>query len=178
MWQISNEAKWYPKPQRVRDFLVATARQIKAIDPYHLVSGGAALQCWQGARGEKDFLSFNDDAALDVVDVHDYGDDRQAWPTCMERARRVASSLGKPLIIGEAGVAVYLHYTAVDRAKLLAQKMQAAALHDVQAYLVWSMNVGPGPRRGFDFYPGDDTYKVAEQAAHKWFLPGVMAAAP
>jgi mannan endo-1,4-beta-mannosidase len=168
MWQILNEGKYFQDPHLLKGFLSTMARQIKQIDSNHLVSGGAAIQCWQHQQGAADFKYFSDDSHIDVLDAHDYDSEAADWPGCMNDALQASLALGKPLIIGESGIATP-KYSAAQRANYFAAKMKAAGSRKVAGYLVWSLNTLPTYTDVFDFANTEPMAKLFTQARHDWF---------
>jgi mannan endo-1,4-beta-mannosidase len=168
IWQVLNEGKLFEAPQTMRAFMVAMAQRIKKLDPGHLVSSGGALQCWQGAQGVADFKSYADDSAIDVLDGHDYGEETTPWTSCMDAALTAAKQLGKPLIIGEAGIHSAGKSTA-QRSALFASKLKAAAQHGVAGYLLWSLNVRANYADDFDVAPDASLSSTLHQAKAHWF---------
>lgn len=168
MWQIMNEGKFYQNPAVLAGFMGKIARLIKSIDKNHLVSGGAAIQCWQGNQGGVDFANFSRDPSIDVLDAHDYDEETVAWTGCMDRALKAARALNKPLLIGEAGIDSK-KYSGEARAKFFAAKMQAAARRGVAGYLLWSLNVAPTYIDTMDLKPADPAAQMLSKARKEWF---------
>lgn len=169
MWEVINEGKLDNDPTTLRRFIITIARLIKSIDKKHLVAGGGALQCWEGQKGANDFKSYYNDAAIDVLDHHQYDEDTIAWPVCAQRAERAARELGKPLIIGESGIKANL-YTSTQRGQYFSSQIKAAASRGLSGFLIWQLNLPGKPNYdNFDFWPGDPTSLALGDTWTAWF---------
>ena len=127
-WSLVNEAESAVRDDDGRSVLVDFARDVggvaQAADPRHLVTLGTQSNGAPGASGA-DFRDVYSLDAMDLTEVHDwgsYGDDRAAMPgapatgglpdpqDCTALDAQVACSfaiaraLGKPIVVGEAGI--------------------------------------------------------------------------
>ena len=163
MWQIVNEAQAPGKPQVVRDFMGHMAQVIRQNDRVHLIAGGGSYAC--GAPNATDeFAIMADASGVDVLDVHDFSDEGDAWPVCMAEAKKVADDRGLLVMVGESGVA-RRGKSPQERAHIAQRKMDAAADQGVGIYLLWSWATAgdePGP---FDVLAGEPMIDVLQHEA-------------
>lgn len=168
-WSMMNEAETWERDAQGRSVLVNFARDvgsvIRAHDPHHLVTVGTQSNGAPGASGA-DFTEVYGLPQVDFAEVHDWGhwgDDTDPMPgssdggtlpgPASEPCRvpdamiacsfSLARSLGKPLVVGEAGIAATDAAGYRRRADLLAAKMRAAFAAGADGYLVWHLNSGP-----------------------------------
>ncbi len=167
MWQILNEGKLYETPDVLAAFLDRMAKKIKSISPNHLVSGGGAIQCWQGRQGAVDFQKFSSSKFIDVLDFHDYDEDNTPWTSCGSDALQAAKNLGKPLIVGECGIKGSAK-TAQARGNLFSAKLSAAAKQGAAGFLIWSLGTEEVGYAGFDFTRHSPTGKALTEAVRMW----------
>ena len=167
-WTMVNEAETTARDTAGRPVLAAFAADVAAVihaaDPRHLVTLGTQGNGAPGASG-KDFAAVYGQDGLDLTEVHDwnrYGSDTEAMPgskdgslpredsdQCRATDAKIACSfaiaqqLGKPIVVGEAGVEATDAAGRARRADLLGAKMKAAFAANASGYLVWHLNRGP-----------------------------------
>ena len=163
MWQIINEAHVPGHPELVRNFHSHMAQIIHLHDRNHLIAAGGHFAC-EDSHGGRDYAVMAQAEGIDVLDVHDFGEDRVAWPGCLARAKEVADNAGLLLMVGESGVRADPKVPQ-DRAEMLRRKMDAAADAGVSIYLVWSFNTAPAEKNQFDILQGDPVIEVLQQQA-------------
>ena len=166
-WSMMNEAETKARASDGSSALVAFAQDIsgliKSIDPHHLVTVGTQSNGAPGGSGQ-DFAAIYALPDVDFAEVHDwafYGSDTDPLPgsvngqlpaanssSCSGRdGTKIACSfaiatqqLHKPIVVGEAGIAVQGGDLAT-RATLLGAKIQAAfGKGGASGYLVWQFN--------------------------------------
>ncbi|PRY15978.1 cellulase (glycosyl hydrolase family 5) [Kineococcus rhizosphaerae] len=162
-WMLVNEAETTARDERGRSVLVSFAGDVAglvhSVDPNHLVTLGTQGNGAPGASGA-DLREVYNQSDLDFVEVHDwarYGSDTEAMPgagsdgtlpavdssTCRSRTAPVACSfaiaeeLGKPIVVGEAGISADDAGGRGRRAELLRAKAEAAFAAGASGYLVW-----------------------------------------
>jgi len=176
-WTMVNEAETPARDTADRPVLAAFAADVAAVihaaDPRHLVTLGTQGNGAPGASG-KDFAAVYGQDGLDLTEVHDwnrYGSDTEAMPgskdgslpredsaQCRATDAKIACSfaiaqqLGKPIVVGEAGVEASDAAGRARRADLLGAKMKAAFAANASGYLVWHLN--RGPTDNLDVIPG------------------------
>lgn len=176
-WTMVNEAETPARDTADRPVLAAFAADVAAVihaaDPRHLVTLGTQGNGAPGASG-KDFAAVYGQDGLDLTEVHDwnrYGSDTEAMPgskdgslpredsdQCRATDAKIACSfaiaqqLGKPIVVGEAGVEASEPAGRARRADLLGAKMKAAFAANASGYLVWHLN--RGPTDNLDVIPG------------------------
>ncbi len=161
-WSLINEADTAARDAAGKSALVAFARDmgqvVRAADPNHLVTLGTQSNGAPGASGP-DFTDVYSVPELDFAEVHDwepYGDRDEPMPggtggeppsaddpACAKPdaelgcsfARSVA--LGKPLVVGEAGIDATTGPERRTRAGQLGAKMRAAVDAGAAGYLLW-----------------------------------------
>ncbi len=190
-WTMVNEAETSERDSSGTSALVPFAADIssviKAADPRHLVTLGTQANGAPGGSGT-DFAAVYGQAGLDFTEVHDwgrYGSDTEAMPgsvngalpavdssDCQRGDAKIACSfaiakqLGKPIVVGEAGIQAIDEAGRARRAQLLGAKMDAAfAVGGASGYLVWHLNVGDTDQ--LDVVPsrGDPLLGVMRQRA-------------
>ena len=164
-WMMMNEAETSTRNQGDRtalaDFALDIGTLIKSEDPHHLVTLGTQGNGAPGTSG-RDFSAIYSQSVLDFAEVHDwarYGSDEEAMPgsidgklpapdspDCTALTAKIACSfaiaqqLGKPLIVGEAGIQAQTGADRVRRAGLLKAKMDAAFAAGASGYLIWQVS--------------------------------------
>jgi len=164
-WMMVNEAETGERDAQDRSQLVSFAGDvsavIKAADPHHLVTLGSQSNGAPGASGS-DFRAVYAQSGLDFTEVHDwnsYGSDTEALPGsdegalpdptssgCTARDAKIACSfalvklLGKPIVVGEVGIAAVDDAGRTRRARLLDAKARAAFASGASGYLVWHLD--------------------------------------
>ena len=166
-WMMMNEAETDRRDAQGRsvlvDFATDIAGVIRAADPHHLITVGTQSNGAPGASGP-DFTAVYGVRGVDFAEVHDWGywgSDTEPMPggtdgtppaanslACVVADAPIgcsfaqASALGKPLIVGEAGMAGTTPADRDTRARLLRAKMDAAFRAGASGYLVWSVTTG------------------------------------
>lgn len=166
-WMMMNEADTSARDAQARSVLVDFATDmvgvIKAADPNHLITVGTQSNGAPGASGG-DFSAVYGVTGVDFAEVHDWGywgSDTEAMPggtgstppsatslACVVPTAPVgcsfslAAKLGKPLIVGEAGITGRTAAERVTRAGLLRSKMNAAFGAGASGYVIWSVTTG------------------------------------
>lgn len=189
-WTMVNEAETGERDSAGTSALVPFAADIasvlKAADPRHLVTLGTQANGAPGGSGT-DFAAVYGQSGLDFTEVHDwgrYGSDTEAMPGSVEGALpdadspdcqrgnaqiacsfAIAKKLGKPIVVGEAGIQATDEAGRTRRAQLLGAKMDAAFAAGASGYLVWHLNTGDTDQ--LDVVPerGDPLFGVLLQRA-------------
>jgi len=163
-WSLINEAETVPTDSGSESELVGFARDMAAVvheaGPHHLLTLGTQANGAPGASGV-DFRDVYGLPGLDFAEVHDWanrGSDDLAMPgapagstlpdpgTCVRTDAPLACSfalareLGKPIIVGEAGIAADGALARDTRARQLRAKLDAAFGAGASGYLVWQLN--------------------------------------
>lgn len=167
-WTMVNEAETTARDSSGRTVLARFAKDVAHVihraDPHHLVTLGTQGNGAPGGSGQ-DFAAIYRQSGLDFTEVHDYdryGSDTEAMPgaahgklpspdsgTCRRRDAKIACSfaiakkLGKPIIVGEAGIAATDEAARTRRAGLFGAKMTAAFSAGASGYLVWHLDTAP-----------------------------------
>lgn len=191
-WSLVNEAETERRDEQGRTVLVDFARDVSAVaheaDPRHLVTLGTQSNGAPGTSGA-DFLDVYGLAGMDLTEVHDwgfYGDDEVAMPgaasggelpdpeQCQAPDAQVACSfvlarqLGKPLVVGEAGITADSSDGRARRAQLLEAKIDAAFEAGASGYLVWQLNRTDTDGYGVVLGTDDPLFAVLEDAGETW----------
>lgn len=191
-WSLVNEAETQRREADGTSALVGFARDVSAVvrrvDPNHLITVGTQSNGAPGASGA-DFTDLYGLPDVDLTEVHDWGTwgaDDQAMPgagsdgdlpqadECQPPDSPIACSfvlaaqLGKPLVVGEAGIAATDAAERTRRANWFAAKIDAAFRAGAAGYLVWQLN-----RLNTDGYAvvvgaEDPLVQVLRQAATRW----------
>ncbi len=165
-WMMMNEAETSTRNEGDRtalaDFALDIGTVIKKADPTHLLTLGTQSNGAPGTSGS-DFTAIYSQSVLDFTEVHDwgrYGSDTEALPgsvngrlpdpdspECSSRTAKIACSfalaeqLGKPLVVGEAGIEARNQDERRRRATLLQAKIDAAFTAGAAGYLIWQLNL-------------------------------------
>ncbi|GAA1878977.1 cellulase family glycosylhydrolase [Lapillicoccus jejuensis] len=169
-WMLVNEAETTERDAQGRSSLVSFAGDMAQVvheaDPNHLVTLGSQSNGAPGASGS-DFYDVYRQGGLDFTEVHDwnaYGSDTEAMPgavdgllpdpttgTCARTDAPVACSfaisrmLGKPIVVGESGIAATDEAGRARRARLLGAKLDAAFRDGASGYLIWQLQDSDDP---------------------------------
>lgn len=123
---------------------------IKAVDPNHLVSLGTIGEGQCGTSGDE--YRFVHAGAVDILEIHDYHHANQPMPGDQYNGAQVrlnqATALGKPIFVGEAGIAADIgptgsstgtinRTTLARRAQFFNARMAAQLTAGMDGYLVW-----------------------------------------
>lgn len=191
-WSLVNEAETSKRDADGRSVLVDFARDVAAVahagDPRHLVTLGTQSNGAYGASGA-DFAAIYGLPGMDLTEVHDwgrYGSDDEAMPgapvggglpdpeQCEATDAQIACSfalarqLGKPIVVGEAGIAATDTAGRSRRARLFSAKLAAAFKAGASGYLVWQLNRTNTDTYGVNVASKDPLYAVLRQAADRW----------
>jgi mannan endo-1,4-beta-mannosidase len=119
-WEIANEPRGIDRPEAMRRFLDRTARRLKELDPYHLVTTGSEGETASARLAGNDFLLDHASPAIDFATVHvwpqNWGWYDPAKPDGLRPAiaralayvdhhLALAERLGKPVLVEEYGLA-------------------------------------------------------------------------
>jgi len=153
MWQVMNEAesasRWgLEDAAALLAFAGDVTALIKSLDRRHPLSFGTSGVDPPGSGGVT-YSTLAGLPAVDVVEAHDYGSERESWPADIRDALAAAGSAGKPFFIGEVGIQSP-PLSRAERAELIMNKLEAAWNADVDGVLVWSYRAGDGTHRDFD----------------------------
>jgi len=191
-WSLVNEAE---TPQRdaagnsvLVDFTRDVSEVIHAADPRHLVTLGTQGNGAPGASGG-DFAAIYGLPGMDFTEVHDWafwGSDLEAMPgsrpdgtlptleECQAITAQIACSfviardLGKPIVVGEAGMRAKSADARVRRAGLFVPKMAAAFEAGASGYLIWQLNVVNTDGYGVRVGSNDGVFEVLREASRTW----------
>ncbi|RKS71306.1 cellulase (glycosyl hydrolase family 5) [Motilibacter peucedani] len=168
-WSMVNEADTSARDADGRSALVDFAQDVGAVvkshDSRHLLTVGTQSNGAPGASGT-DFSDVYQTDTVDFAEVHDWGrwgDDTVPMPgssdgttppspedgQCTRTDSKIGCSfaraqvLGKPLVVGEAGISAATDAERQRRADLLLAKMRAAFAAGADGYLVWQLNTEP-----------------------------------
>jgi mannan endo-1,4-beta-mannosidase len=148
----------------LRAFADDVASVSKTFDSNHLVTLGTIGTGQCGASND-DYQNLYSSPNLDVCEYHDYGSDNTALPgdqwNGLQTRIEQCTALGKPIIVGEAGIDPNLVGGSATRASLFAGKLSAQLRAGVAGFLAWDWQAGG--QRGGDHYvigPGDPTLAV------------------
>jgi mannan endo-1,4-beta-mannosidase len=162
MWQLMNEAE-STDGAALLAFTIDMAARVKQIDARHLLSLGTIGTGQAGTSGVA-FGKLHEVPGIDVVESHDYGDERVAMPGKLAANIQLAAQLNKPFIIGEAGIAApspMYPFTRDERAALFDAKLAAHWSAGTDGFLVWSFyNLKSDNWQGWDFAPQDPLASV------------------
>jgi hypothetical protein len=120
--------------QTLVTFFDTIGGEIHALDPGTLVSDGSLGGGECGVVNNSDFSTVIGSPGIDVVGYHDYSG-LVALPSDLSQRVQDAQSLGKPTMIGEAGI--FGCSSAAQQASMFQQKITAAWATGVSAYLPW-----------------------------------------
>ena len=140
MWQLMNEAETkspsgQSDPAALYNFGNEMSQYIKSIDPNHLVSFGTIGNDVAGLM-DGNYKWIHSIPAIDIVESHDYGEAQVAFPAMISDDMAIATELGKPYFIGEAGIDSPT-YSFDTRATLFNNKMSSIFLNGGDGYLIW-----------------------------------------
>lgn len=174
-WQIMNEAEC-PDAAVLRQFAVDASTLVRSLAPRHLISLGTIGSGQAGTQGD-DYRRLHDISTIDLVEAHDYGSEREVWPSSISDNFAVARAVAKPFFIGEAGIAApspNYAFSYAERAQLFEAKLTAAfSQHDTSGYLVWSFyDLLADNWQGWDFGPTDPLAGVLANFARTLWSPG------
>ena len=189
-WMMMNEAETHTRDGQDRSALVDFAADIgaviKAVDPTHLVTLGTQANGAFGTSG-RDVTDIYGLPVLDFAEVHDwgfYGSDTDPMPgsvngklpapgspACTALDAKIACSfarvaaLGKPLVVGEAGITANDAAARTRRARLLGAKVDAAFAAGADGYLVWHLSSGPTDGYDIQTTTNDPLFAVLKKAS-------------
>ena len=164
-WSMMNEADTSARDASGRTVLVDFAKDVAGVirsgDDHHLITVGTQSNGAPGASGP-DFPAVYGLPEISFAEVHDWGywgsdsaampggqgarPPSAASPACATLNAPVgcsfalAARLGKPLMVGEAGIRGTTAAERTTRAQQLRAKMDAAFGAGAAGYLIWSVN--------------------------------------
>lgn len=149
-------------PATLRTFFDTVGQQIRSLDPNHLIGSGL-IGSGQCGAGGADYETLHQSPGLDVASYHDYGHDDSPIPgdqwNGLQRRIDQMTRIGKPLIVGEVGIAAAdgvtgCNTSAVRRDKLKA-KADAQLRAGVDAFIPWVWSKTTRTSCDYDIKPGD-----------------------
>lgn len=138
--------------------------EIHKLDPGTLVGTGELSdeQCGWAGGGE---LRIDESAGVDVASFHDYGSPNIAMPAQLAAAIADAKEAGKPLVVGEVGIAAGngCPISLAERANEMHAKLDAAISAGVAGWVPWTYGTGT---KSCDYYilAGDPVFAVLAKA--------------
>jgi mannan endo-1,4-beta-mannosidase len=191
-WSLVNEAETSLRDADGQTVLVDFAADMSAVvhaaDPNHLVTLGTQGNGVPGASGS-DFAAIYGLQGMDFTEVHDWafwGSDLEAMPgtplgstaptadQCLPVTAQIACSfviarqLGKPIVVGEAGMRAKDAVARARRARLFVPKIEAAFDAGASGYLIWQLNTVNTDGYAVRVGSNDPVYGVLRTAAGKW----------
>lgn len=191
-WSLINEAETSERDENGDSVLVDFARDVSDIvrraAPRHLVTLGTQGNGARGASGA-DFAAVYELEGMDFTEVHDWaywGSDLEALPgsepdgglptveECQDLTAQIACAfviaedLGKPIVVGEAGMRARDTVTRQRRAELFVAKLNAAFAAGASGYLIWQLNEANTDGYGVRIDSRDPLFAVLRAAAARW----------
>lgn len=156
----------------LRSFFDAVGKEIKRIDPNHLVGSGV-LGTGQCGTAGGDYATVHASRGIDVTSYHDYGAPGEAVPGDAWNGLRArldqSRALGKPLIVGEVGIEAANGVAGCPgldrRARQLREKLDGMFGAGVGAVLVWNFMTRPNPGCTFDVSGNDPAFGMLRDHA-------------
>lgn len=153
-WEVANEYRGDPENLAgTRRFYERAARDLREIDPNHLISSGVDGFHWQEVGNSYNvWLNINTTPGVDIASSHVYANDEWTynWHTERDYVRMVAEEaaaaarVGKPLFLGEFGAEPRLRQNGENPE--IIWYMKAIIRQGIQAYgLHW---IYPEPQAG------------------------------
>jgi endo-1,4-beta-mannosidase len=140
--------------------------EIHDLDPGTLVGTGdlSDEQCGWAGGGE---LAIDEAAGVDVASFHDYGSPNVAMPTQLAAAIADAKKAGKPLVVGEVGIAAGngCPTSLAERAQEMRAKLDAAMSAGVAGWIPWTYGTGTDDSCDYYILPGDPVLGVLATVA-------------
>jgi hypothetical protein len=138
----------------LQQFFDGVGALIRSIDPIHLISTGAIGGGQCGWAGNSWLASAS--PYIDVLSVHEYGSDDAPTTPALQARIDQARELGKPLIVGEVGVAAGPGCVSrAERSRILDDKMHARLDAGLAAFVVWQWGSGDSPNCDFYLSPNE-----------------------
>lgn len=191
-WSLVNEAETTLRNANGQSVLVAFADDVAGVvhaaDPHHLVTLGTQANGAPGASGA-DFAAVYSLPGMDFTEVHDWafwGSDLEAMPgsgpegtlpgisQCQDISAQIACSfviaqqLGKPIVVGEAGMRAKSNDARLRRATLFGPKLEAAFGAGASGYVIWQLNTVNTDGYGVRIGSSDPLFPVLRAAAKTW----------
>ncbi|MBL7513167.1 cellulase family glycosylhydrolase [Frankia nepalensis] len=141
MWELLNEPEIACGSTPVlREFFDVAGGELKRLDPVHLLGSGVigGTQC--GLR-DQDYVTVHQSPAIDVLSFHDYNRDDEALSSEVALRLQQMAKLGKPLVVGEAGIKAGSDAGCLSTARRAAKfeaKMTKQFSGGVSGFLVWN----------------------------------------
>ncbi len=144
-------------------FAADMAGLVKGLDPAHLVAVGTVGGGECGTAGA-DYQTVHGVTGIDLCEFHDYSPASPAMPQHLDLLRqRIAQcqAIGKPLIVGEAGITVKDAGSLTVRAQLFRTRFNAWFQAGVSGVLIWDWRE-PDESQGdsWQLGPGDPALAV------------------
>jgi mannan endo-1,4-beta-mannosidase len=147
----------------LRAFFDVVGREIRRLDPNHLVESGAlgGPQCgWTGSHAARIHAS----RGIDVTSYHDYHPEHVV-PRDLRTRLREAARLEKPLLVGELGMRAGSGcISTAQRAARINRKVDAMLRAGATGVLVWSWVPHPQRACTYDVGPGDPLLDLLRRA--------------
>jgi hypothetical protein len=105
---------------------------------------------------------------VDVASYHDYGADNTAVPAYLAESIPQAAAVGKPLVVGEAGINAQVNLSGctmlADRANNINVKLSGQFAAGVSGVVVWDwVHGGAGTMCTYDIVTGDPLLSILQQ---------------
>jgi endo-1,4-beta-mannosidase len=164
----------------LRSFYDTVGVEAKNIDPNHLFESGqqGVGQCGQQDQGcttsswtscaVHDYEYVLQSSGVDVASYHDYGADNTAVPAYLAESIPQAAAVGKPLVVGEAGINAQVNLSGctmlADRANNINVKLSGQFAAGVSGVVVWDwVHGGAGTMCTYDIVTGDPLLSILQQ---------------
>ncbi len=147
----------------LRAFFDRVGGEIKRIDPNHLVGSGFVGGTECGVSGNR-YGHVHASPGIDVASYHDYWADKPMSTMELKHRLRIARTLGKPFMVGEAGMRARdgragCASTAMRRTRI-GRKLTAQFRAGISGFLVWNWVPKPDPGCTFDIGPRDPLLRL------------------
>jgi mannan endo-1,4-beta-mannosidase len=147
----------------LRSFFDHVGQEIKRIAPNHLVGSGFVGGAECGVAGNR-YRYVHASPGIDVASYHDYWADKPLSSSELKDRLSLARALGKPLMIGEAGMRARDGRSdctsTASRRNRIRDKLRAQFPAGVSGFLVWNWVPAPDPGCTFDVGPGDPIMRL------------------
>jgi endo-1,4-beta-mannosidase len=172
-WMLMNEAEsmtlqQVADPEALYSFARSVSAYIKSLDGNHLVTLGV-IGGQQPGTSDDGYERLHSLDTIDFLDSHDYDPEHEAMPSDVARDLSVSKKVGKPLVIGEAGITVTdlkdgnRIETVASRAAKFDAKLAAFFGAGGGGYLVWAWH--PTNIGAYDFTTGDPLNQTLKKHA-------------
>ncbi len=146
MWMLMNEAQDPTSSgtcpsnatSTLETFATTIGGLIHSIDPNHLVAlGTRGVQADCGADSPTDYQQVMSSPGIDVCEMHEYDSASAGFSTVFKNDLAACNSLGKPTIVGEAGIKTTSNITTSVRAADFDKKISTQFGAGVSGFLTW-----------------------------------------